>query len=49
MRFAKINWSDNSELSEKNMTYEVLILVALTYASRASALHHLDIRYMVKP
>lgn len=37
----------SKQLSDKMLTYKVTILMALTSASRVSALHHLDIRYMV--
>lgn len=30
------------------MTYKLMILIALSSASRASALHHLDIPYIVR-
>ena len=41
LSFVKVNWGSNSELSDKNMTYKVLILMALTFSPRAYASHHL--------
>ena len=42
-------WVGYSEdLSDKLLTLRLVILMGLTSASRASAIHHLDIRYVVK-
>lgn len=48
LSFVKVNWGSNSELSDKNMTYKVLILMALTSSPRAYASHHLITWYMVR-
>ena len=37
------------DLPDKVLTYKVVILMALSSASRASTIHHLDIRYMLRP
>ena len=36
-------------LSDKHLTFKVLILIGLTCTSRASSFHHLYIKFMVKP
>ena len=36
------------DLSDKVLTYKVVILMALSSASTASAIHHLDVRYMLR-
>ena len=41
LEFIKNNWTDNKSLPIKNLT----LLLALTSASRASSIHHLDIRF----
>ena len=40
------NWTDNKSLPIKNLTLKLTMLLALTSASRASIIHHLDIRFM---
>ena len=39
-------WTDNKSLPIKNLTLKLTMLLALTSASRASSIHHLDIRFM---
>ena len=46
--FAKYQWPE-CDLSDKVLTNKLVILMALSFASRASAIHHLDVRYMLKP
>ena len=43
--FAKYQWS-GCDLSDKVLTNKLVILMALSSASRASATHRLDVRYM---
>ena len=43
--FVKSQWS-GCDLSDKVLTYKVVILLALSSASRASTMHHLNERYM---
>ena len=44
----KTKWKNNEYLSEKYLTYKLVILMALTSASRVSAMHCLNVRFMVK-
>ena len=46
--FVKCQWS-GCDLSDKVLTHILVILIALSSASRASAIHHLDVRYMLRP
>ena len=46
--YIKAHWQDSSILLYKDLTYKLVILMALTSTSRASALHHLDIRCMIR-
>ena len=46
--FVKCQWS-GCDLSDKVLTYKVVLLMALSSASRALAIHHLDVKYMLKP
>ena len=46
--FVKCQWS-GCDLSDKVLTYKVVILMALSSASRASVIHHLDVRCMLRP
>ena len=46
--FVKFQWS-RCDLSDKVMTYKVVILMALSSASRASAIRHLEVRYTLRP
>ena len=48
INYIKTNWKNNENLSGKYLTYKLVILMALTSASRASAMHCLDVRFMVK-
>ena len=48
INFIKNKWKNNENLSEKYLTYKLVILMVLTFASRASAMHCLDVRFMVK-
>ena len=41
------SFGGSPQLSDKMLTYKTTMLMALTSASRASALHHLDMRFMV--
>ena len=46
--YIKTKWKNNENLPKKCLTYKVVILMVLTFASRASAIHCLDVRFMVK-
>ena len=46
LEFIKNNWMDNKSPPNKNLTLKFKMLLALTSASRASNIHHLDIRFM---
>ena len=48
--FIKCQWS-GCDLSNKVLTHKLVILIVLSSASRASAIHHLDVRYryMLRP
>ena len=46
--FVERQWP-GCDLSDKVLTNKLVILMALSFASRASAIHHLDVRYMLKP
>ena len=46
--FIRKEWGRNQELSNKFLTYKLTMLMALTSASRAIGLQHLNIRFMVK-
>ena len=46
--FVKSQWS-GCDLSDEVLTYKVVILMTLSSASRASVIHHLDVRYMLRP
>ena len=39
---------DSSKLTYQDLTYKLVILMALMSTSRASAFHHLDISYMTR-
>ena len=45
LNYIKSEWSCAENLSDKLLTFKLVMLLALTSASRASAIHHLDIRY----
>ena len=40
--------SDNSQLSNNYLTHKLTILMALSYASRASSTQHLNIKFMAR-
>ena len=44
----KANWRENKELSLKQSTYRLAILLALSSASRVSSVRNLDIHYVAK-
>ena len=46
--FLKEMFGDNDQLSNKELTLKVTILLALTKSSRTSALHILDLNHMIK-
>ena len=48
IEFIRKEWGRNQELSNKFLTYKLTMLMALTSASRAIGLQHLNIRFMVK-
>ena len=48
IEFIRKEWGRVQELSDMFLTYELTILMALTSASRALGLQHLNIRFMVK-
>ena len=48
LNFIKENWADSKKLSDKDLTYKLVMLLALTSASRACTIHCLDIRFMAK-
>ena len=48
INYIKTKWKNNENLSRKYLTYKLVILMALTSASRSSEMHCLDVRFMVK-
>ena len=46
-RFCKMSMA-GCDLSDKVLTHKLVILMALSSTSRASAIHHLDVRYMLR-
>ena len=48
LEFIKKNWGNCQRLSNKHLTHKLTMLLALTSASRASAIHHLDVHFMVR-
>ena len=46
--YIKNNKSVNSQLSEKNLTCQLTMLLALSSALRASSIQHLNINFMAK-
>ena len=48
INYIKTKGKNNENKSGKYLTYKLVILMALTSASRASAMHCLDVRFMVK-
>ena len=45
--FVKCQWS-GCDLSDKVLTHKLVVLMALSSTSTASAIHHLDVRYMLR-
>ena len=45
--FVKCQWS-GCDLTDEALTYKVIILMALSSASRASTIRHFDVRYSLK-
>ena len=48
IEFIRKEWGRTQELSDKFLTYQLTMLMALTSASHALGLQHLNIRFMVK-
>ena len=48
MNYIKTKCKKNEILSEKYLTYKLVVSMALTSASRAFAMHYLNVRFMVK-
>ena len=48
LRYDTVNWDPNAKLSEKYITYKVVILMALGFAARACTIHHFNLRYILK-
>ena len=46
--YLKTNMSVNSQLSDKDLTHKLTVLMALSSASRASSLQHLNIKFMAR-
>ena len=46
--YLKTNMSDNSQLSDKDLTHKLTVLMTLSSASRTSSLQHLNIKFMAK-
>ena len=46
--YLKTNMPDNSQLSDKDLTRKLTVLMALSSASRASSLQHLNIKFMAR-
>ena len=44
--YLKSNISDNSQLSDKDLTYKLTVLMAFSSASRALSMQHLKIKFM---
>ena len=44
--YIKSNWTVSKEITMKYLSYKLVTLLALTSASRTSALHGLDTRFM---
>ena len=42
------NMSDNSQLSDKDLTHKLTVLMVLSSASRTSSMQHLNIKFMVR-
>ena len=48
INYIKTKWKNKENLSEKYLAYRFVILMALSSASSASAIHSHDVRFMVK-
>ena len=46
--YLKTNMSDNSQLSDKDLTHKLTVLMALSFVARASSLQHLNITFMAR-
>ena len=46
--YLKTSMSDNSQLSNKDLTHKLTVLMALPCDSRASSLQHLNIKFMAR-
>lgn len=46
LQFIKRNWGKSEALSDKELTYKLVMLLALTSASRACTIHCLDLKFM---
>ena len=46
--YLKTNMSENPELSDKDLTHKLTVLMTLSSASRASSLQHLNIKFVAK-
>ena len=46
LEFIKNNWTDNKSLPIKDLTLKLTMLFAPMSVSRASSIHHLDIRFI---
>ena len=46
--YLKANMSDNSQLSDKDLTHKLTVLMVLSSASRASSIQHLNIKFMAR-
>ena len=47
LNFFKSTWGETDRLGEKKLSLKLCMLLALTTSSRASGIHHLDIRFMI--
>ena len=48
INYIKTKWKNIQNFSGIYLTYKLVILMALTFVSRASTIHCLDLRFMVK-
>ena len=48
LRFIKSSWGQSESLTDKELTYKLVMLLALTSASRACTIHCLDLKFMSK-
>ena len=46
--FVKYKWVNSNSLSERDLTFKLVILLALTSVFRACMIHFLDIHFMVR-